>query len=94
MYKVAQNIREIVPGLDGWRIHELKTLGLEAWTQRARIVEIQLRAVKAPANYKQVSTPGTYGEPVQSDRGMGQGCCLSLIAANATVAIEFRVLQH
>ena len=25
---------------------------------------------------------------------MGQGCCLSLIAANATVAIEFKMLQH
>ena len=25
---------------------------------------------------------------------MGQGCCLSLIAANARVAIEFLMLQH
>ena len=37
---------------------------------------------------------GTYGEPVISECGMGQGCRLSLIAANATVSIEFKMLQH
>ena len=36
---------------------------------------------------------GTYGKPVLLECGMGQGCCLSLIAANATVAIEFATLQ-
>ena len=47
-------------GKDGsrvWRIHELKALGVEAWQQRSRIVEIQLKEGKVPASYKQVSTP-------------------------------------
>ena len=46
-----------MPGLDGWRIHELKALGLEAWTKRARIVEIQFKVGKAQESYKQVSMP-------------------------------------
>ena len=57
MYKTVQKIGKTVPGLDGWRIHELKALGLEAWQQRARIVEVQLKTGKVPASYKQVSTP-------------------------------------
>ena len=221
MHKVVQKMSKTVPGLDGWRIHELKALGLQSWEQRARIVEVQFLVGKVPNSYKQVSTPmmpkvkgtekimehrglaifsilwriesgawyrrlvqwqeewlpegihgarsgheclssawpaqariekamleskdraaatldytkffdrfdphfymcmmeemgypkglaemqrdmyadfirhikiaGTYGEPVQSESGMGQGCCLSLIAANATVAIEFLMLQQ
>jgi hypothetical protein len=43
---------------------------------------------------RHIKIAGTYGEPVHSECGMGQGCCLSLIAANATVAIEFAMLQH
>lgn len=43
---------------------------------------------------RHIKVVGTYGEPIVSECGMGQGCCLSLIAANATVAIEFRMLQH
>jgi hypothetical protein len=43
---------------------------------------------------RHIKIAGTYGEPVRSECGMGQGCCLSLIAANATVAVEFRMLQH
>ena len=43
---------------------------------------------------RHIKIAGTYGEPVISECGMGQGCCLSLIAANATVAIEFKMLQH
>ena len=43
---------------------------------------------------RHIKIAGTYGEPVQSECGMGQGCCLSLIAANATVAIEFLMLQE
>ena len=46
-----------VPGLDGWRIQELKLLGIEAWRQRARIVAVQLIVGKVPASYKQLSTP-------------------------------------
>ena len=63
-----------MPGLDGWRIHELKPLGLEAWQQRARIVEVQLTVGKAPASYKQVSTPmmpNTKGtETIMDHRGL------------------------
>ena len=43
---------------------------------------------------RHIKIAGAYGEPVRSECGMGQGCCLSLIAANATVAIEFLMLQH
>ena len=43
---------------------------------------------------RHIKIAGTYGEPIQSECGMGQGCCLSLIAANATVAIEFLMLQQ
>ena len=57
MYKTVQQIGKTVPGLDGWRIHELKALGVEAWQQRARIVEVQLKTGRVPASYKQVSTP-------------------------------------
>lgn len=57
MFKTVQSMGRKVPGLDGWRIHELKLLGLEAWAQRARMVEVQLTVRKAPASYKQVSTP-------------------------------------
>ena len=57
MYKTVQQIGKTVPGLDGWRIHELKALGLEAWQQRARIVEVQIQEGKVPSSYKQVSTP-------------------------------------
>ena len=42
---------------------------------------------------RHIKIAGTYEEPVHSECGMGQGCCLSLIAANATVAIEFLMLQ-
>ena len=75
MFKTVQKIRKTVPGLDGWRIHELKALGVEAWHQRARIVEIQLKVGKVPASYKQVSTPmmpktkGT--EKIMDHRGLG-----------------------
>ena len=57
MHKTVQKIGKTVPGLDGWRIHELKALGVEAWQQRAKIVEVQLEVGKVPASYKQVSTP-------------------------------------
>ena len=57
LFKIVQQMGKTVPGLDGWRIHELKALGVEAWHQRARIVEIQLKEGKVPASYKQVSTP-------------------------------------
>ena len=57
LYKSVQRMGKTVPGLDGWRIHELKLLGLEAWKQRARIVEVQLKVGKVPNSYKQVSTP-------------------------------------
>ena len=57
MLKVVQAMGKTVPGLDGWRIHELKALGLDAWTQRARIVKVQFQTGKVPASYKQVSTP-------------------------------------
>ena len=57
LFRSVQRMGKTVPGLDGWRIHELKALGLEAWHQRARIVEIQLQVGKVPASYKQVSTP-------------------------------------
>ena len=57
MYKIVQRMGKTVPGLDGWRIHELKLLGREAWKQRARIVEVQLTVGKVPANCKQASTP-------------------------------------
>ena len=43
---------------------------------------------------RHIEIAGTYGEEVISECGMGQGCCLSPIAANATVAIEFKMLQH
>ena len=43
---------------------------------------------------RHIKIAGTYGDPILSECGMGQGCCLSLIAANATVAIEFKMLQH
>ena len=43
---------------------------------------------------RHVKIAGAYGEQVRSDCGVGQGCCLSLIAANATVTIEFLMLQH
>ena len=55
-------------------IHELKLLGVEAWTQRARIVEVQLKVGKAPESYKQVSTlmmPKTKGnEKIMDHRGL------------------------
>ena len=38
MFKTVQGMGKTVPVLDGWRIHELKALGLEAWIHRARIV--------------------------------------------------------
>ena len=43
---------------------------------------------------RHIEIAGTYGKPVFPECGMGQGCCLSLIAANATVAIESRALHH
>ena len=43
---------------------------------------------------RHIRIAGTYGQPIVSECGMGQGCCLSLIAANATVTIEFVMLQH
>ena len=57
LFKSVQRMGKTVPGLDGWRIHELKLLGLEAWKQRARIVEVQFKVGKVPESYKQVSTP-------------------------------------
>ena len=47
LFKAVQRMGEIVPGLDGWRVHELKLFGLEAWKQRARIVEVQLKVGKS-----------------------------------------------
>ena len=221
MLKVVQGMGKTVPGPDGWRIHELKLLGLAAWRQRSRIGAVQMMEGKVPASDTQVSTPmmakskgtevimdhrglsiftilwriessawyrrlqswqeswlpegihggragheclssawpaqarieeallagddraaatldytklfdrfdptfymkmlkamgyptglaamqadmysrlvrhikvaGTYGEPMRPECGMGQGCSLSSIAANATVAIEFIMLQH
>ena len=47
------------------------------------------------ANFiRHIRIAGTYGQPIHSECGVGQGCCLSLVAANATVAIEFLMLQH
>lgn len=57
MFKTVQKMGKTVPGLDGWRIHELKALGLEAWQPRARIAEIKMQVGKVPSSYKQVSTP-------------------------------------
>ena len=57
MLKVVQGMGKTVPGPDGWRIHELKLLGLTAWKQRARIVAVQMMEGKVPASYTQVSTP-------------------------------------
>ena len=57
LYKSVQRMGKTVPGLDGLRAHELKLLGLDAWKQRARIVEVQLTVGKVPNRYKQVSTP-------------------------------------
>lgn len=57
LLKVVQGMGRTVPGLDGWRIHELKALGLDVWTQRARIVKVQLKTGKVLASYKQVNTP-------------------------------------
>ena len=57
LYRTVQSMGKTVPGLDGWRIHELKLLGKKAWVQRARIVQVQLKVGKVPASYKQVSTP-------------------------------------
>ena len=42
---------------------------------------------------RHIKIAGTYGDPIKSECGMDQGCCLSLIAANATVAIEFNMVQ-
>jgi hypothetical protein len=57
LHQSVQRMGKTVPGLDGWRIHELKLLGVEAWKQRARIVEVQFKTGKVPKSYKQVSTP-------------------------------------
>ena len=46
LYKAVQRMGKTVPGLDGWRVHELKMLGPEAWKQGARIVEVQLTVGK------------------------------------------------
>ena len=43
---------------------------------------------------RHIKIAGTCGEPVPSECATGQGCCLSFIATNATVAIEFIILQH
>ena len=42
MHKVVQAMGRTVPGFDGWRIYELKVLGLQAWIERARIVKVLL----------------------------------------------------
>ena len=39
-----------------------------------------------------IKIAGSMGEALQPTCGMGQGCSLSLIAANATVAIELNML--
>ena len=57
LHQSVQRMGKTVPGLDGWRIHELKLLGKDAWKQRARIVEVQFKTGKVPKSYKQVSTP-------------------------------------
>ena len=51
------------------------------------------RDMYAPfANYVRIAV--AYGDPMLVECGMGQGCSLSLIAANAAVANEFLMLQH
>ena len=57
MFKIVHYMGNTVPGLDGWRIHELKLLGFAAWTQRERVVAVQCLEGKVPASYKQVSPP-------------------------------------
>ena len=43
---------------------------------------------------RHIKVAGSYGEPILSECGMGQGDSLTLIAANATVAIEFNMLSE
>ena len=50
MLKVVQGMGKTVPGPDGWRIYELKLLGLTARRQRARIVAVQMMEGQAPAS--------------------------------------------
>ena len=57
LYATVQHMRNSTQGFDGWRVVELKLLGLAAWQQRARALKVQLETGKAPASYKQVTTP-------------------------------------
>ena len=41
---------------------------------------------------RHIKIAGSYGEPLEATCGMGQGCSLTLIAANATVSVEFNTL--
>ena len=42
---------------------------------------------------RHIKVAGSYGEAMKATCGMGQGCSLTLIAANATVTIEFNMLS-
>lgn len=49
--------QKAVPGLDGWRVHELQMLPLSAWEVRARNIKIQEKTGEVPEAYSQVGTP-------------------------------------
>lgn len=46
-----------VPGLDGWRVLELKQLPKAAWDERARVLEIGAETGEVPVSYTHVGTP-------------------------------------
>lgn len=43
---------------------------------------------------RHIKVAGSYGEPLHATCDVGQGCSLTLLAANATVITEFNMLSH
>ena len=57
LYKTIRKMKLTVPGLDGWRVLELKQLPKAAWDERARVLEIGAETGKVPESYTHVGTP-------------------------------------
>ena len=85
-------------GLDGWRVAELKVLGLAAWGQRARIIKVQLSAGRVPASFRQVTTPMLpkirATEEIMEHRGLAVFSVLWRIESSAWYVINACMLVY
>lgn len=57
LHRTIQGMGKTIPGLDGWRVAELKFLGVEAWVERAKIVAVQTETGRATGSFQVVGTP-------------------------------------